>query len=108
MIFFNLRTPNLLIHLRPIINDLKNGDIPIGLILEDKDKASFLENEISHLPMFEESQVHSLLTKGITVSSDVHSKAPPNTIHLNTFHNQPVKYWMHPRPLLSKIDGFLC
>lgn len=108
MIFFNLRKPNLLIHLRPIIKSLKNSDVSIGLILDDKDRACFLDEELTRFPMFEESKVASLPTKGITVSADVHSKAPPNTLHLNTFHNQPVKYWMHPKPLLSKIDGFLC
>jgi len=108
MIFINVRQPNLLIHLRPIIAILQKNEADLTIIYNNDNVRTKIESEFSKLCFVEEQNIDHVQEKGITISADVHSKAPPNSFHLNTLHNQPVKYWLHPTNLLQNFDGFLC
>lgn len=108
MIFFNLRKPNLSIHLDPIIQAFSHKGNDVTIIYganADIAKSQYREFGFNFI---NEDEVDKIDLNGITICADVHSKHPPNTYNLNTLHNQPVKYWGHPPHLLSRIDGFLC
>ena len=108
MIFINVRQPNLLIHLRPIIAILQKKKVDFAIIYNNDIVRIKIEEEFSNINFIEEKNIDQVQDRGITISADIHSKAPPHSIHLNTLHNQPVKYWLHPANLLLNFDGFLC
>lgn len=108
MIFFNVRKSNLIIHLRPILKGLHAAGFETGLLISEAEQKKIFEDEFDFAKFFLLSDVDQIKTPGVTVSADVHSIAPPRTFHVNTLHNQPVKYWKHPTKHLAKFDGFLC
>lgn len=108
MIFINIRQPNLYIHLEPYISILSSVFTDMTVFCDYDHISKIIQQKFEHIRITTSEQITKTQDTGVTISADFHSVAPRNTIHLNVLHNQPVKYWMHPRQLLLNFDGFLC
>ena len=106
MILFNVRQPNLLSHLRPIIEAIIPVYPEIGFVVGREEQVNSLKSLFEVDTWVLEDEVGSVLGRGVCVSACMHSKAPQGFFHVNVLHGQPVKYLTYDSSLLGQFDAF--